>query len=116
MISLRKASLKARELPTSAEAASFNVPYTPVSESCVSLLPLGRLGNHGEAVVIEPIEQRANCRELLIFSDRGVVKCAHQRFVALKFLYKPLVVDIEAERLSRRIKIGAVDEERRSVS
>jgi hypothetical protein len=27
---------------------------------------LGRLGNRGEAIVIEPIEQRANRRELLI--------------------------------------------------
>jgi len=47
---------------------------------------LGRLGHHGEAIVIKPIEQRANRRELLILSDRGVVKCPHQRSATLKFL------------------------------
>ena len=71
---------------------------------------LGGLRNNGEAVVSEPIEQRTNCGELLIFDDRGVIERAYQRSMALKFLQKPLVIDIEAERLGRRIKIGPVDE------
>ncbi len=65
----------------------------------------GRLGDDGEAVVIEPVDQGTDRRIFLIFDDRGVVERAQQRAAALEFLEKALVVDVEAERLRRRIKM-----------
>jgi hypothetical protein len=37
---------------------------------------LGRLGDHGVAVVVEPIDQGADRRIFLILNDRGVVERA----------------------------------------
>jgi hypothetical protein len=37
---------------------------------------LGRLGDHGEAVVIQPVDQRAYRRKILILNDGGVVESA----------------------------------------
>jgi hypothetical protein len=65
---------------------------------------LGRLGDDGEAVVIQPVDQRADRRELLILNDGGVVERAQQRAAALEFLEQALVVDIETERLACRME------------
>jgi hypothetical protein len=77
-----------------------------------SMNSLVALGDHGVAVVIEPVDQGANRGIFLIFNDRGVIERAHQRAAALKFLEKALVVDVEAERLGGRIQVGAIDKER----
>jgi hypothetical protein len=47
---------------------------------------LGRLGDHGVAVVVEPVDQRTDRGVFLILDDRRVVECTHQRPSALKFL------------------------------
>ena len=73
---------------------------------------LGSFGNDGVAVVVEPIDQRANGRVFLIFDDGSVVECAEQGSPALEFLQQALVVDIETEGLGGRIKVGAVDKQR----
>jgi hypothetical protein len=76
---------------------------------------LGRLGHDGVAVVIEPIDQGTDRRIFLIFDDRGVIKRAQTRSAALEFLEQALVIDVETERLGRRIEIGAIDEQRNLV-
>jgi hypothetical protein len=73
---------------------------------------LGRLGDHRVAVVVEPVDQRADRRVFLILDDRRVVVGAEQRSPALEFLEEALVVDVEAQCLCGCVKIGAVDEER----
>src|ERR1700726_2048987 len=66
----------------------------------------------GKAVVVEPIDQGPDGGKLLILADCGEVKRAHQGSMALEFLEKALVVDVEAERLGGRVEIGALDKER----
>src|SRR6202035_2627386 len=75
---------------------------------------LGRLGNDGIAVVIEPIDQGADRGVILIFDDRGVIERAQQRSAALKFLEQALVVDIETERLRGRIQVTSINKNRDS--
>jgi hypothetical protein len=72
---------------------------------------LSSLGDDGVAIVIEPIEQRPDGGELLILDGGRVVEGVHQCAAALKFLQQALVVDVEAERLGRGVKIGTIDEE-----
>ena len=76
---------------------------------------LGRLGDDGEAVVIQPVDQRADRRKLLILNDGGVVECAQQGSAALEFDEQPPVIEIETERLGRCVKIGAIDKQRNVV-
>src|SRR5258705_12107577 len=76
---------------------------------------LGRLGDDGVAVVIEPVDQRTDRRVFLIFNDRGVIERAQQRPAALGFLEEALVIDVEAERLGGCIQVGAIDKERNFV-
>ena len=73
---------------------------------------LGRLGDDGVAVVIEPVDQRADRGKFLILDDRGVVERPQQRPTALEFLQKALIIDVEAESFRRRVEIGPIDEER----
>jgi hypothetical protein len=73
---------------------------------------LGRLGDHGVAIVIEPVDQGPDRRIFLILDDRGVVNRAKQRAPALELLEQALVIDIETKRLAGRIEIGAIDQER----
>src|SRR5215470_9657767 len=70
------------------------------------------LGDDGIAVVVEPIDQRTNRRILLILHNGGVIEGAQQISAGLEFTQQTLVVDIEAERLRRRVEICAVDEQR----
>jgi hypothetical protein len=72
---------------------------------------LQRLGHHREAVIIQPVHQRPQGREFLVFGDGRVIKGAHQRALAGKELQKPLIVDVESQPLGRAIEIGAVNEE-----
>ncbi len=71
---------------------------------------LGRLGDDRVAVVVEPVDQRANRGVFLLFGQRGVVIGAEQIAFRLKLLQKLLVVYVEAERLRGRVKVGAINE------
>ena len=73
---------------------------------------LGRLGNDGVAVVVQPVDQRADRREFRILNDCGVIERAQQRSGTLEFLEQALVVYVETERLGCRVEIGAIDEQR----
>src|SRR5580704_14324963 len=72
---------------------------------------LGRLGDHGVAVVVQPIDQRADRRVFLILDQRRVVVGADQPAFLTKDLEQAAVVDVEAQRAGRGIEVGAVDEE-----
>ena len=72
---------------------------------------LGRLGDDGVAVVVEPIDQRTDRGILLILDHGGVIERAHQIAARLEFAQQALVVDVEAEGLGGGVKIGAVDEQ-----
>jgi hypothetical protein len=76
----------------------------------------GQLGDDGEAVVVQPVDQGADRREFLVLKDRGVIERAPQGALALKFVQQTLVIDIEAQRFRRGIKIGPIDEERDRVA
>jgi hypothetical protein len=73
---------------------------------------LGRLRHHPVAVVIEPVDQRADGRIFLIFYKRRVVKSPDQSAPTLKLFQESLVIDIEAEGLRGSVKVGAVNEKR----
>ena len=73
---------------------------------------LGRLGDDGIAVVVEPIDQRPDRGIFLILDHGGVVEGAHQITARLEFAQQALVVDVEAERFGRGVEVGAVNEKR----
>jgi hypothetical protein len=73
---------------------------------------LGRLGDDGIAIVVEPVDQRPDRGKFLILDDGGIVEGAEQRAAALEFVQEPLVVDVEPKRLGRGVKVGSIDEER----
>jgi hypothetical protein len=72
---------------------------------------LGWLRHHPVAVVIEPVDKRPDRRIFLILDDRRIIEGANQVAPALELFQKLLVVDVEAERFRRRIKVCAVNEE-----
>ncbi|MDT4877196.1 hypothetical protein FQZ97_1126970 [compost metagenome] len=72
---------------------------------------LGCLGDNLVAVVIEPVDQRADRGVFLIFDKRGVVVGAQKIAALLEGLEEFSVVDIEAECPGCRVEICAVDEE-----
>jgi hypothetical protein len=75
----------------------------------------GGFGDDGVAVVIQPVDQRADRRKLLIFNDCRILERAQNRAAALEFLQQAFVVDIETERPGCRVKICAIDEQRNIV-
>ena len=77
---------------------------------------LGGLGHHRVSVVVEPVDERADRRVFLIVHQGCVVERAHQTSLGTEEFQKPLVVDIEAERARRRIKVRTVDENRDALS
>ena len=74
---------------------------------------LGRLGDDRIAVVVEPVDQRADRGIFLILDHRGVIERAQQIAARLEFAQQLLVVDVEAERFGGGVKIGAVNEQMR---
>ena len=72
---------------------------------------LGRLGDDGMAIVVEPVDQGTNRRKLLV-SDSGVVEGAQQRAAVLEFSKHALVIDVEAKRPCGRVEVGTVDKQR----
>ena len=73
---------------------------------------LGRLGDHGVAVVVEPIDQRPNRGVFLIFHQGCVVISAHEATVLVEDLVEPPIIDVKTQGPGRGVEIGAVDEER----
>ena len=62
---------------------------------------------------MQPVDQGANGRILVIFQQGGVVEGAQQFAAAHEFLAEELVVDVEPERLGGGIQIRPVDEQRK---
>ena len=58
---------------------------------------LGRLGDNRIAVVVEPIDKRANRRILLILDHGGVIEGAQQVPTGVKFTQQSLVIYVEAQ-------------------
>ncbi|MHC2533539.1 hypothetical protein ACVJMY_003108 [Bradyrhizobium diazoefficiens] len=72
---------------------------------------LRELGDDGVSVIVEPIDQGADRRILLILDEGRVVEGPQQRTSALEFAEQTPVVDVEAERLGGGMEIGAIDKE-----
>ena len=73
---------------------------------------LGGLRHHGEAVVVQPVDQRADRGIVIVLEQSRVVEGTQQFPAPHEFLPQQLVVDVEPKRLRRRVKIGSVDEQR----
>src|SRR6516162_4582656 len=70
---------------------------------------LGRFGDDGIAVVVEPIDQRPDGRIFLILDHGCVIEGAQQIAARLELAQQPLVVDVKAERFRRGVQVGAVN-------
>ena len=68
------------------------------------------------AVVVEPVDERAERRVFLIVHHGGVVERAHQTSLGTEEFQQLPVVDVEAKRARRRMKVRAVDENRDALS
>ena len=75
----------------------------------------GRLRHHRVAVVVEPIHERADRGVLLILSQRRIVERPHELAFGSEESEEALVIDVEPERLGRRVKVGAIDEDRQAL-
>lgn len=75
----------------------------------------GRLGHHGEAVVVQPVDERFDRRIFVILQEGGVVECAQQLAAPHELLAQEFVVDVEPERLGSRVEVRSVDEEREAL-
>jgi hypothetical protein len=73
---------------------------------------LDRLGDYGEAVILQPIEQRSDRTKLRVVVDRGVVERAKDNAKPLEGRQQTIVVDVEPESLPCRVKISAIDKQR----
>ena len=71
---------------------------------------LGGLGDHRVAVVIQPVDQRADRRVFLVFHQRGVIEGAHEAALGRDPVEQPLVVDVEVEAFGCGVEVSAVDE------
>ena len=71
---------------------------------------LGRLGDDGVAVVVQPVDEGADRGVFLILDHGRVIKRAQQITARLEFAQQPLVVDIETEGLGGGVKIGSINE------
>src|SRR5205807_7447900 len=70
----------------------------------------GRFSHDRVTVVVEPVDQWPNRGKFLILDDGGVIERPYQIAARLKLAQKPLVIDVEAERLRRGEEIGTVNE------
>jgi hypothetical protein len=73
---------------------------------------LGGLGDNGVAVVVEPIDQRADRGILLILDHGGIIERTQQVSARLELTQQPLVVDVETEGLGGGVEVCAVDKQR----
>ena len=72
---------------------------------------LGRFCDHGIAVVIKPIDKRANGGIFLIFNQRRVVKCTDQLTFLRKQFQKAFVINVKTKRTCRSVEVGAINKE-----
>ena len=72
--------------------------------------PVAAADDHGG--IAQPIDERADRRVFRILDQRGVVERPHQPPLRGKQFQQALVVDVEAERARRRVKVRTVDEDR----
>jgi hypothetical protein len=56
---------------------------------------LRRFGHHGEAVVMQPVDQRTDRGILVVFQKRGVVERPQKLAALHEFLPQELVIDVE---------------------
>jgi hypothetical protein len=75
----------------------------------------GRLGHQGEAVVVQPVDQRPDRGILLVLGDGGVVIGPHQQAALAELVQQLAVVDVEAQGLGGGKEIGPVDEQRQAL-
>ena len=68
------------------------------------------LGDHGEAVVVQPVDQRPDRRIFLGLEQRRVVEGPQELAPPHELGAEELVVDIEAQGAGGGIEVGAVDE------
>jgi hypothetical protein len=61
---------------------------------------------------VQPVDQRADRRVVVGVQQRRVVEGADQLAAAHELLPQQLVVDVEPQRLGRRIEVRSVDEQR----
>src|SRR5690606_24840729 len=73
---------------------------------------LDRRGDEGEAVVVQPVDQRAQGGILLIVQHGGVVEGTQQACAAGEEVVEALVIDVEVQALGGRMEVGTVNEER----
>ena len=66
---------------------------------------LGRLGDHGVAVIVQPVDQRADRRILLVLDHGGVVEGPDQPTFIRENSQKTLVVDVEIQRPRGGVKV-----------
>ncbi len=74
-----------------------------------------RLGHQGEAVVVQPVHQGPDRRVVLILDQGGIVVGSDQDAALAEFLEQPLVVDVKAQTLGRRIEVRPVDEQGKTI-
>jgi hypothetical protein len=73
---------------------------------------LGGLGNDPVAVIVEPVDQRADRGIFLALDQRGEIECSDQVAAPLEFLEQATIVHVETKLLRRSIEVGAIDKER----
>ena len=59
---------------------------------------LGWLSDHIKAVIVQPVDQRADRRIFVIFQQSCIIKRAQKLTTAHKFAAQQLIVDIKPER------------------
>jgi hypothetical protein len=71
------------------------------------------LRHERKAVVVQPVDERPDRRILLVFEECRIVEGPQELAPAHELLPQQLVVDVEAKRLRRGIKVRAIDEQRK---
>ncbi len=71
---------------------------------------LERFGDDGKPIVVQPVDQRAERRKLLLFGQRRIIEGADEQTLAREEFQQALVIDIELQPLGGAVEIGAIDE------
>ncbi|MNL30662.1 hypothetical protein D3C87_1524110 [compost metagenome] len=73
---------------------------------------LGRLGDDRVAIIVEPVDQRADRGIFLILDQRGVIIGPQQIGLGAELGEQFAIVDVDANGFRRGIEIGAINKER----
>jgi len=76
---------------------------------------LGRFGDHGEAVIVQPVDQRADRRVIVVFQQRGVVERPQHLAAAHEFVAQQFVINVKAQRLGRGVEVRPIDKKSQSL-